>query len=190
MLGFLLVVLGLTGAAPEPAADLPVALVPVPEIVLLDEEFPHSHPSGKGLQSHSYSPEKPIPIAANSMITQEVWLDPADPPKGIALQLKLATGDEVGVYWEGEEEVFNPQEGQELWYYGPLPGLDQWAKLEILAEDLGLEEGQITGIRFVTYDGWVLWARTVLTQAPPIEEADDLLGQPIEVRPTLGERSS
>ena len=114
------------------------------------------------------------------MITQDVWLDPADPPKGFALQFKLATGDEVGVYWEGEEEVFKPEEGKELWYYGPLPELGQWTKLEILAEDMGLEEAQVTGIRFLTWGGRVLWNRTVLTQAPPIEEASDLLDKPAE----------
>ena len=124
------------------------------------------------------------------MITQEVWLDPADPPQGIALQLKLATGDEVGVYWEGEEEVFKPEEGRELWYYGLLPELGQWTKLEILAEDMGLEDAQVTEIRFVTWGGRVLWNRTVLTQAPPIEEADTLLNQPVKVRPSMGDRSS
>ncbi|MDO8730887.1 MAG: hypothetical protein Q7J69_06875, partial [Candidatus Omnitrophota bacterium] len=135
--------------------------MPPPETVWFSEEEPHSHPSAKGLQSHGYSPAAPLPVAANGMIIQEVWLDPADPPKGIALQFKLSTGDEVGVYWEGEEELFKPEEGQELWYYGPLPELGQWTKLEILAEDMGLEEAQVAGIRFVTWDGRVLWNRTV-----------------------------
>lgn len=123
------------------------------------------------------------------MITQEVWLDPADPPKGIVLQLRLSTGDEVGVYWEGEEEVFKPQGGQELWYYGPLPELGRWAKLEILAEDMGLEEAQLNNIRFVTHGGRALWDRTLLTAAPPIEEADAALGQPMEVRPNFGQKT-
>lgn len=151
---------------------VPAEPLPPPETVWFSEEEPHSHPSAKGLQSHGYSPAVPLPIAANGMITQEVWLDPADPPKGIALQLKLSTGDEVGVYWEGEEEVFKPEEGQELWYYGPLPELGQWTTLEILAEDMGLEEAQVTGIRFVTWGGRVLWNRTLLTQAPPIVNSD------------------
>jgi hypothetical protein len=209
MLGFFFVVLGLTGAAPEPAPE--TSPVPGTDVLLLDDELPkgatqegiwiwdtaqlsdgklsHGHPPSKGIQSHGYSPEKPIPITASQMITQEVWLDPADPPKGIVLQLRLSTGDEVGVYWEGEEEVFKPKEGQELWYYGPLPELGEWAKLEILADDMGLEEAQVTGIRFITHGGRAFWDRTVLTAAPPIEEADAALGQPMEVRPDLGQKA-
>ncbi len=126
---------------------------------------------------------EPFPVTVKKMITQQVWLDPSDPPKGISLQLKLAAGEEVGVYWEGEEEVFRPQESQELWYYGPLPELGKWVTLEVLAEDLGLEEGQVAGIRFVTYGGRVLWDKTVLTEAPPIEEPKDLSG-PVGIRPS------
>ena len=200
-------VFALTGAAteePKPAAPS----APIPETLLLDDELPqgatqegtwvwengqpsagklfHSHPPAKGIQSHGYSPEKPIPIPTNAMITQEVWLDPANPPKGIALQLRLTTGDEVGVYWEGEEEVFKPQEGQELWYYGLLPELGQWAKLEILVEDMGLEDAQVAGVRFVTHGGRVLWDKTVLTAAPPIEEEGGPSENPMGIRPDFG----
>jgi hypothetical protein len=187
--------------------------VPGTDLLLLDDELPkgatqegtwiwetaqlsdgrlsHGHPPTKGIQSHGYSPEKPVPITANNMITQEVWLDPSDPPKGIALQLRLSTDDEVGVYWEGEEEVFKPEEGQELWYYGPLPELGEWARMEILAEDMGLEEAQVNSIRFVTHGGRALWDRTLLTAAPPIEEAEGPLETPTGVRPSLdGGRSS
>ena len=191
-----------SGLAPLVTEPVPAEPAPPPETVWLDDKLPegatpegtwiwdsaqlpdgalsHGHLSREGLQSHGFSPAAPLPIAANGMITQDVWLDPADPPKAISLQLKLATGDEVGVYWEGEEEVFKPEEGKELWYYGPLPELGQWAKLEILAEDMGLEEAQVIGIRFLAWGGRVLWNRTALTQAPPIEEANDLPDQPAE----------
>ncbi len=201
-----------TGGQTPSGLEVPAVPAPPPETVWLGGKLPegataqgtwiwdsarlpagalsHGHPSGKELQSHGYSPATPLPISANGMIFQDVWLDPADPPQGIALQLKLATGDEVGVYWEGEEEVFKPEDGQELWYYGPLPELGQWTKLEILAEDMGLEDSQVTEVRFVTWDGRVLWNRTVLMQAPPLEEADTLLNHPVDIRPTLGNRSS
>ncbi len=196
----------------EMTAAVPAAPVPLPETLLLDDALPegaapdgawiwddsnfsagklsHGHPPGEGVQSHGATLPKPLPVTAQEMITQECWLDPANPPKGIALQFRLSSGDEVGVYWEGEEEVFKPQEGQELWYYGPLPELGQWAKLEILAEDMGLEEAQVTGIRFVTHGGRVLWDRTALTAAPPIEEARDILEPPTGVRPNMGDARS
>ena len=206
----LLAVFTLTGAVPaESAPQQPAVSAPsVPETVWLDDDLPpgaapegdwiwdssnfaagtrsHGHPSEKGVHSHGYNMEQPVTIPPGSMITQQVWLDPKDPPKGISLRFRLSTGEEVGVYWEAEEEVFKPDETQELWYYGPLPELDKWTTLEVLAEDLGLENGQITGVRFTTYDGRVLWDRTVLTAAPPIEEAQDLLEEPVGIRPNPG----
>ena len=184
---------------PPPAAPVSApaekAAAPVEETVLLDDSVPpgaksegnwvwdtttaasgkksHGHPSAKGLQSHGYTAD-PISFPANGMLTQQVWLDPADPPKGIMLKFKLATGDEVGVYWEGEEEVFNPGEEEEVWYYGLLPELGKWNSLEVLVEDLGLEAEKVVGISFMTFDGRALWDKTVLTQAPA-EEATEAL---------------
>ncbi len=145
----------------------------------------HGHPAGEGIQWHGYRLAKPVPLPANGMITQKVWLDPQDPPKGIALKLVLAGGEEVGVYWEGEEEVFKPKESEELWYYGPLPEYGKWVTLEILAEDLGLEEGQVAGVRFVTFDGKALWDRTALKEAPPLDETPVVPEGPTDMRPSF-----
>ncbi|MBI3323594.1 MAG: hypothetical protein HYZ95_03915 [Candidatus Omnitrophica bacterium] len=132
----------------------------------------HSHPSARGMQSHRFSAE-PVEMPGNGMIVQQVWLDPQDPPQGIALRFKLASGEEAGVYWEGEKEVFTPTEYEELWYYGMLPELGKWISLEILAEDLGLEDARMAGIGFATFDGRALWGRTVITEAPPLEGEEE-----------------
>ena len=131
----------------------------------------HGHPSAKGLVFHGVTADA-VPLSDNGMIVQQVWLDPKDPPKGIMLKFKLTNGQQVGVYWEGEEEVFNPGEDEEVWYYGLLPELGKWSTLEVLAEDLGLEGEKITGISFITFDGRVLWDKTALTEAPPAEEVE------------------
>ena len=129
----------------------------------------HGHPSAKGLQSHGFTTD-PVSLASDGMIVQQVWLDPQDPPKGIMMKFTLANGEEVGVYWEGEQEVFSPGDEEELWYYGLLPELGKWTSLEILAEDLGLEAEQIKGIKFATFDGRALWDKTAITKAPPVAE--------------------
>ena len=131
----------------------------------------HGHPPSKGLSSHGLTAD-PVPLPDSGMIVQQVWLDPKDPPKGIMLKFKLTNGEQVGVYWEGEEEVFNPGEEEEVWYYGLLPELGKWSSLEVLAEDLGLEGEKIAGISFITFDGRVLWDKTVLSEAPPAEEVE------------------
>ncbi len=130
-------------------------------------EKSHGHSSGKGLQSHGFS-SNPVNFSTGGMIVQQVWLDPQDPPRGIMLKFKLASGEEVGVYWEGEEEVFTPKEDEQVWYYGLLPELGKWASMEILAEDLGLEGEKLVGVSFITFDGRVLWDKTEIAKAPPL----------------------
>ncbi|MBI3312584.1 MAG: hypothetical protein HYZ88_03555 [Candidatus Omnitrophica bacterium] len=163
-----------TAPEPELAEPAPVPapiteLVPPPETILVEKE--HSHPAGEGIQSHMISFPEPVPLRSTQMLTQRVWLDPQNPPRGIALQFIRAEAEEAGVYWEGEEEVFNPAEHEDLWYYGLLPELGQWTTLEILAEDLGLEDTQLTGIRFLTVGGRALWEKTTIKEAPPLEPA-------------------
>lgn len=196
------------GTTTVPAAATPAAEMPVPappqETVWLDDELPanavpsgswvwdselassgsksHGHQPAKGIQSHGFTAD-PITLSPNAMITQQVWLDPKDPPKGIMLKFKLATAEEVGVYWEGEEEVFSPAEEEEVWYYGLLPELGNWAALEVLAEDLGLDEEQVAGISFFTFDGRVLWDKTAITEAPPAAGLEDFPEFPEPVAP-------
>ena len=130
----------------------------------------HGHPSAKGMQQHKVVFTNPVPIPRNGEIVTSVWLDPADAPRGIMVKFALETGDETGVYWEGEEEVFNPGEDEEIWYYGLLPEFGVWTPLAVAAEDLGIEEAKLKAITFVTYDGKVLWDRTVIHQAPPVPQ--------------------
>ena len=173
--------------AQEPPASSPVSPKPPAEVVWVDDALPagaktegiwewdtatvasgaksHGHPAAKGLNSHGFTAE-PVAFSANGMIVQQVWLDPQDPPKGIMLKFKLDTGEEVGVYWEAEEEVFKPAKDEETWFYGVLPELGRWSPLEVLAEDLGLEQEKIVGISFVTFDGRALWDKTVVTEVP------------------------
>jgi hypothetical protein len=123
----------------------------------------------------------PVKLSVNQMLTQQVWLDPQDPPQGIMLRFKLADGKEVGVYWEGEEEVFTPGEDEEVWYYGLLPELGTWTPLEVLIEDLGLEEQEVVGVSFVTFDGRALWDKLAIEQAPPLEELEEFPAEEEEV---------
>lgn len=190
-------------ATPSSAPAAAAAATPAPpETVLIDDDLPtgakavgtwswdatqaasgtksHGHPMGKGLQQHSVTFASPVAIPKNGEIVTSVWLDPAAPPRGIMLKLTLENGQETGVYWEGEDEVFNPGENEEIWYYGLLPEFGTWTPLAVAAEDLGIEENKVTGITFITYDGRVLWDQTLVRQAPegpaapPGEEDVDL----------------
>ncbi|MBI4227264.1 MAG: hypothetical protein HY600_03195 [Candidatus Omnitrophica bacterium] len=172
----------LNDAAPAAAPGAPAPAAPQAETVVLDEEVPagatttgawvwessavsgtksHGHPAADDLQQHAVTLAQPLVMPKNGELVTSVWLDPANPPKGVMLKLTLANGEETGVYWEGEEEVFNPGEEEEIWYYGLLPEFGVWTPLAVAAEDLGIEEGAIKTITFVTHGGRVLWDRTV-----------------------------
>ena len=193
-----------TPAPPATSEVTPTAPAPTPtETVLIDDELPadatadgswtwdtskaasgtksHGHPAAKGMQQHQVTFANPVPIPRNGEIVTSVWLDPANPPRGVMIKFKLENGDETGVYWEGEEEVFNPGEDEEIWYYGLLPEFGTWTPLAIAAEDLGIEDTKIKSITFTTYDGQVLWDRTVVRQAaaaPQLPPTPELVTEP------------
>ena len=189
----------------EPTASaVATSVTPVPlsssETVLLDDELPagaattgtwvwettqaakgtrsHGHPSARGQQSHSITFAAPVAIPRAGEIVTSVWLDPADPPRGLMLKLTLDNGDETGVYWEGEEEVFNPGEEEEVWYYGLLPEHGTWTPLSVLAEDLGIEDAKVSKVTFTTHDGRVLWDETIVREAAATPELP--LGEELE----------
>ncbi|MCM8794705.1 MAG: hypothetical protein NC819_02740 [Candidatus Omnitrophica bacterium] len=143
--------------------------------VVSSGERSHWHPAAQGVQTHGFSADAVL-FPSGSMLRQQVWLDPQNPPKGIMLKLQLQEGSEViGVYWEGEEEVFRPDENEEVWYYGLLPEFGKWVSLEVLAEDLGIEGEKISGLYFITYSGRALWDKTEFVKAPPLDESQPSL---------------
>lgn len=158
---------------------------PAADVVVLEDELPagatttgawvwdaqaasgaksHSHPPAGGMQRHAVTFAAPITVPPQGEVVTSVWLDPANPPKGVMITFVLSTGEETGVYWEGEEEVFNPGEDEEIWYYGLLPEFGAWTPLAVAAEDLGIEASSVKGITFVTHGGRVLWDRTVVRE--------------------------
>ncbi len=182
-------------ASTAPAVPAPAAPAKPAEIVVLDDELPagatttgtwvweaqaasgtksHGHPAAAGLQQHAVTFASPVTVPKNGEVVTSVWLDPANPPKGIMIKFTLANGEETGVYWEGEEEVFNPGEDEEVWYYGLLPEFGAWAPLAVAAEDLGIEDASVKTITFVTHGGRVLWDKTVvheMAEVPPAAAA-------------------
>ena len=124
-----------------------------------------SHTDGiaSGLHSHSFKVAEPVILNKNSVIEQYVYLDPANPPKGIMLKLIASDGKETDLYWEGEEEVFvGTTEYMEAWYMNFLPEAGKWQKLTIKMEELEIAPFELSGISFVTYDGRSWWDSTVI----------------------------
>lgn len=183
-------------APPEAAPEVPAE---GEEIVLIDDILPdgastegtwewdtslkysgeksHTESPAKGATEHSYR-TNPVIIPRNSVIEQYVYLDPENMPKGIMLKFKFENDgkeDEIGIYREGEEEVFMFNNDEPMLYDGTLPNAGKWEKLQIYCDDLGLVGAKLTGISFVTYGGRAYWDLTRIRavkegeQTPPEE---------------------
>jgi hypothetical protein len=123
------------------------------------ESKSHTEPAANGVTEHSYR-VAPLDIPENFNIEQYVYLDPGDPPEGILLRFRFESEGkegEIGVYREGEREVFTFNDDEAVIYDGTLPEPGKWSKWEIDPDDLGLRNAKITGISFVVYGGKANW---------------------------------
>jgi len=172
--------------APEAAPEIPAAekVEELEGIVLINDALPegsitegtwewdtvlrysgeksHTESATEGVTEHSYR-ANPVVIPKNSVIEQYIYLDPDNMPKGIMLKFRFKNDgkeDEIGIYREGEEEVFVFNNDEPMLYDGTLPNAGKWETLQIYCDDLGLTGAKLTGISFVTYGGKAYWDLT------------------------------
>ncbi len=102
----------------------------------------------------------PFAISAGNKMIAYVYLDPANPPTAIKLLWRSPQDWNHGAYW-GSNVLCYPVsecvESQKNHYMGNLPALGQWVRLEIPANEVGLEGLSITGASFYMYNGRVAW---------------------------------
>ncbi|MFH0838976.1 MAG: hypothetical protein V1893_02200 [Candidatus Omnitrophota bacterium] len=118
----------------------------------------------EGPNQHGLKLTNPIKIKAGSYIIQYVYLDPKSPPNGLMMKFQLSDGKETGVYWEGENEVFEIKENEDIWYIGFLPTKGEWVRLDIPTDDLDIQDKELTGISFIQHSGKVWWDKTSLSE--------------------------
>ena len=125
-------------------------------------EKSHTQPAEKGLAEHSYRAAS-VDVPESCLLEQYVYLDPKAVPAGIMLTFRFeADGKEgeIGVYREGEEEVFVFNEDEPVIYDGTFPEPGKWEKWTIDPDDLDLTGAKITGISFAVYGGKANWDLT------------------------------
>jgi len=119
----------------------------------------HTEPAAEGVSEHSYR-MAPVDVPEDYNIEIYVYPDAGDPPEAIQLRISFESEGregEIGVYREGEAEVFVFNDDEAVIYDGTLPEPDKWSRWEIDPYDLGLSGAKITGISFVAYGGKVNW---------------------------------
>lgn len=131
-------------------------------------EKSHTQPETQALAEHSYR-VAPVDVPEDSLLEQYVYIDPNKVPAGIMLRFTFeADGKEgeIGVYREGEEEIFVFNDDEAVIYDGTLPEAGKWEKWTIDPNDLGLKGAKITGISFIVYGGKANWDLTRFIPSP------------------------
>jgi hypothetical protein len=123
--------------------------------------FQHSVLSGWHQLNFTYAPVWAI-NSGDKMIAY-VYIDPSNLPSAIKLSWRNmipAQDWNHGAYW-GQNLLCYPSsecvESQKNHYMGTLPSAGSWVRLEVPANEVGLEGQSITGMQFNVYNGRVSW---------------------------------
>jgi hypothetical protein len=104
---------------------------------------------------------RPFVVPSRGTLTAWVRLDPANPPK--ALALRVNNGPKV--WWGAETVPATPYASRERGTRkGPLPSPDKWAQLSVAATDLGLKDGEaVSAVTLQEYGGIAYWDAVALS---------------------------
>ena len=127
---------------------------------------PHSGTRSSGLragkefaQFFAVDPLVPLLVGEKAQLFAHVWLDPNDPAREIMLQWRTKRADwGHRAYWGENLIMFGADGTPERLHKGELPANGAWIRLEIEAEEVGLQAGdEITGWAFSQHTGTVAW---------------------------------
>lgn len=121
-----------------------------------------------GLSQHYFTDANPgLRLGEGDKLFAYVYLDPADPPKAIMLQFNDGTW-EHRAYWGEDLIPFGSADTPAHVAMGPLPGADQWVRLEVDAAKVGLKRDSVlNGWSFTQFGGTVYWDKAgIVTRTP------------------------
>jgi uncharacterized repeat protein (TIGR01451 family) len=111
-----------------------------------------------------------LPLGTGDRLFTYVFLDINDMPREIMLQWKDANSWEHRAYW-GENRINSGTDGtSSRRYMGLMPEAGQWVRLEVPADQVGLEGSTLTGMSFSLDGGratWDLAGKVTANYAPP-----------------------
>ena len=140
--------------------------------------------TSSGLVQHFFDGAKtPVTIEEDTRFYVWAYLDPEKPPKAIMLQLNDGSWDHRAVW--GTDDVSygrKPKSWAGYRRFGELPTLGEWVRLEVDADEVGLEPGRIVkGMAFTQFGGLVYWDQAGSTTASlPTAIAEALAVTPSE----------
>ena len=130
----------------------------------------HQSTLAGGLHQHYFTnAAAPLQVQTGETLYVYVYLDPANPPSEVMLQWNAA-GWEHRAYWGADLIAWGVNGTDSRRYMGPLPPAGQWARLDIPASEVGLENTAISGMAFTLFDGRATWDVTGVSSTPPSPE--------------------
>ena len=100
----------------------------------------------------------PMLVSAGEIIFAYVYLDPQNPPSEVMLKWNDGTWDHRA-YWGANNIAVGVDGTVSRCFMGPLPPADQWVRLEVPVELVGLAGREINGMAFALFNGRATWDR-------------------------------
>jgi type IV secretory pathway VirB3-like protein len=123
-------------------------------------------------QHYFHNATETLSLAAGDVLTQYVYLDPANMPGQIMLQWQDQHGSfEHRAYWGGNLINVGTDGTTSRRYMGELPAAGRWVRLEVPASVVGLAGGTAKGMAYTLHGGTAFWdlsgKASALTVLPP-----------------------
>ncbi|WP_051945916.1 PSD1 and planctomycete cytochrome C domain-containing protein [Verrucomicrobium sp. BvORR106] len=129
-----------------------------------------------GLAQDFFSGVKdPFVIPAGGRIFVHVYLEPADLPKAVMLQLHVDGWSHRAVWGDVNAIPFGEVNTEQRKSMGPLPKAGEWVRLEVPMEALKLKAGtKVTGLAFTQQGGTVYWDKAgVQSRVDPVTAEEE-----------------
>jgi hypothetical protein len=115
----------------------------------------------EGLHQHYfYGASATMAVSGGEVLFAYVYLDPNYPPSQIMLEWVDANGSwEHRAYWGSKNVPWGTDGTNSSRSMGPLPKTGGWTRLEVPANQVGLEGATVNGMAFTLFGGRATWDR-------------------------------
>ncbi len=115
-------------------------------------------------QHFFYNATATLNVNAGDRLIAYIYLDPANLPSEVMLQWNDGTW-EHRAYWGANNIPWGVDGTNSRRYMGSLPPAGQWVRLEVPANQVGLEGQTLNGMAFTLYGGRATWDRAGKTSS-------------------------